>query len=282
MGKSNIGWTDAVWNPTRGCTRVSPGCQHCWAETLAATRLTKPYAWLTDEHGRWNGTIWLVPEKLKEPLGWKRPRKVFVGSMSDLFHERVPDQFIDQVFAVMALCPQHTFQILTKRPERMREYVAMLDEEFFSRLGYAAFRVGGDELADSWDRLTERINLGKLLTGSGLPLLDHVWLGVSCEDQQRADERIPVLLETPAAVRWVSFEPLLGGVRVRDMDRLDWAVIGGESGAGRREMEVQWMIDLVADLDAAGVPPFVKQDSHRLPGQQGRIPDELWARKEFP
>ncbi len=167
--KNGIVWTDETWNPLRGCSRVSEGCRNCYAESVARRfdGPGLPYEGLIASGGQWNGQIKLVPEKLDEPLRWQRPRRIFVNSMSDLFHPNVPNEYIDRVFAVMALASQHTFQVLTKRPERMLEYL---------------------------NRRTT---------------MPNVWLGVSIENQVTADERIPLLLQTPAAVRWVSAEPLL-------------------------------------------------------------------------
>ncbi len=190
MQQTTIEWTDATWNVVTGCTKVSAGCTHCYAERL----FPRPYP------GRAFTDVQCHPERLEQPLHWRKPRKVFVNSMSDLFHEAVPDAFLDQVFAVMALCPRHVFQILTKRPEQMRLYM---------------------DTAPGW--VGEAIQVLRQDTKPVLPLphgqggepwwpLPNVWLGVSAEDQQRADERIPVLLDTPAAVRFVSAEPLLSSV----------------------------------------------------------------------
>jgi len=178
-------------------------------------------------------------ERLGEPLRWRKPRMVFVNSMSDLFHEEVPEQFIIEVFAVMAAASQHTFQVLTKRPERMRAFTWAL----------------------SW-------------------LLPNVWLGVSVENQ-RWTARIDDLRTAPAVVRFLSCEPLLGPLEL-DLRGIDWVIVGGESGPRYRPMRLEWLADIVAQCDAAGVPVHVKQDSGRRPGQQGRIPDHLWRRKEFP
>ena len=182
--KTKIEWTDATWNPVTGCTMVSPGCDHCYAETIAH---------------RFAGTaaypdgfaVTLRPERLDQPLRWRRPRRVFVNSMSDLFHKDVPDEYIACIWAVMALAPQHTFQVLTKRHGRMR---SLLDDDGFIQ------RV--------WNEMDGFLPRAKHPDESRWPL-PNVWLGVSVEDQQRADLRIPALLDTPAAVRFLSCEPLL-------------------------------------------------------------------------
>lgn len=227
--KSAIEWTEATWNPLTGCTKVSPGCDHCYAETL---------------HERFNGkgsfaTVTLKPDRLDQPQRWRRPRRIFVNSMSDLFHQDVPDEFIAEVFSVMAQTPRHTYQLLTKRPRRMRS------------------------LLTRWAPVTGTppwVHTG--------PWLPNVWLGVSVEDQHWAEVRIPALLQTPAAVRWVSAEPLLGPVDLRNLRArngalmdclggdvktgdgrevysctpsvLDWVVVGGESGRGARRMDAEW------------------------------------------
>jgi len=196
--KTGIEWTDATWNPVRGCSLVSDGCKNCYAMGVAGRfgGAGQPYDGLTTkttQGAKWTGKIMLVPDMLDQPIRWKRPRKIFVNSMSDLFHEGVPDDYIDRVFAVMALAPQHIFQVLTKRPERMRDYLRDKDLE--------------DRITDLWredDRDKETWNIM-------LPL-SNVWIGVSVENQATADERIPLLLQTPASVRWLSMEPLLGPV----------------------------------------------------------------------
>jgi protein gp37 len=246
--QSGIEWTDATWNPVRGCVKVSPGCKHCYAETFAERwRGVKGHAY---EQGF---DLRLVPEKLTAPLSWKKPRRVFVNSMSDLFQDGVPDEFIGRVFDTMAQARRHTFQILTKRPGRMATVVPTL----------AARHTAED--------------------GSGWPL-PNVWLGVSVENQQYADARIPLLLETPAAVRFISAEPLLGSVDVAQYTRahvsvgsaiavrgvlqdqyivdrpaLDWVIVGGESGPGARPMQIAWARAIVAQCQAASVPVFCKQ-----------------------
>lgn len=203
--RNGIAWTDETWNPLRGCSKVSPGCKNCYAETMAARFAGpgQPYEGTIDR-GRWNGQIRLVPEKLAEPLRWRRPRRIFVNSMSDIFHESVPFEFVAAVFGVMAACPQHVFQVLTKRPERAAEFF-----KWASSL-HAAEETHIADICEEFSR------------GAGVCVdpkyglvewpLPNVWLGVSVEDQTTADERIPHLLQCPAAVRWVSYEPALGPV----------------------------------------------------------------------
>jgi len=255
---TGIPYLDEVWNVTHGCTKVSAGCANCYA-----ARLSDRFP-----HGGNFGDVIPRESQLDKPLHWRRPRRVGVCFMSDLFHERVPDEFLDKVFAVMALTPQHTYVLLTKRPERMRMYIS-------------------DPALD--DRLCE---LNEELGPRGWPP-PNVWLGVSVENQQAADERIPLLLETPAAEWWLSVEPLLGAVdlsrylpsphvRLTGRPTLDWVVVGGESGPKARPMEGGWLMDIMAECSEAGVPVYVKQDSGPRPGQQGRIPDALWAVKQLP
>lgn len=273
-----IEWTDATWNPIRGCSRVSEGCRHCYAERVAArfSGPGQPYeglANMTKVGPQWTGKIRLVPEKLEQPLHWRKPRMVFVNSMADLFHEDVPEDFIDQVFAVMALTPRHTYQVLTKRPERMRDYMRGRD--------------WSDAANEVHDRLIRRLDSPLFLQGEVVPPLLNIWLGVSSEDQATADERTPLLLETPAAVRWVSAEPLLGPIDFWGIptdwpeSSLRWVVVGGESGPGYRPMKIEWLESIVDECKQTNVPVFVKQDSGPRPGKQGRIPDDLWI-KEYP
>lgn len=214
---STIEWTDATWNPVTGCSPVSSGCSNCFAAQLAATRLKHlpAYEGLATVNSRgqgvFNGTIKLHEDRLLDPLKWRKPRRIFVNSMSDLFHESVPFEFIDRVFAVMALCPQHTFQILTKRPERMAEY---LNRPAMTSLLARAVANGPIQF---WERGSHLYHYEFDLTPSGFSWcgqwpLPNVWLGTSVENQAAADERIPHLLRCPAAVRFLSCEPLLGEV----------------------------------------------------------------------
>ena len=269
---STIEWTDATWNPVRGCALVSPGCTNCYAMRQAhrASGPGRAYEGLTQISKAgpvWTGKVRTVPELLAQPLHWQRPRRIFVNSMSDLFHEDVPLDFIAEVWAIMALSHQHTFQILTKRAARM---LAILAAPMFR------------------ERVAEHLlRLNRPLDYNGHWPLKRVWLGVSVEDQRRADERIPLLLQTPAAVRWISAEPLLGSVTLlehlyrnlqptpetrthngkRQMKMthngrrgdLHWVVAGGESGPGARPMHPDWVRSLRDQCAAAGVPFFFKQ-----------------------
>lgn len=220
MATSKIEWTDLTWNPVRGCTRISPGCINCYAERMAA-RFSGPgapfdgFAIMGQSGPRWTGRVKLDERKLLDPLYWRKPRRVFVNSMSDLFHESLSDEAIWRVFAVMAATPHITYQILTKRAERMRYWLT-------------------NGCATSWSQGLAR-SIEQFI-GPGPPPrwpLPNVWLGVSCEDQQRADERIPHLIQTPAAMRFVSLEPLIEAVDVRryltGAIHLDWVIVGGES-----------------------------------------------------
>jgi protein gp37 len=212
----------------------------------------------------WNGKVsesnW---GQMIKPLSWKRPRRIFACSMSDLFHEALPDEAIDRVFAVMALCPQHTFQVLTKRPERMRRYLSQAQGNIWdAMMGLPSRRV---------NYVVMRDGNPVIQAAPGWPL-PNVWLGVSVEDQQRADERIPLLLETPAAKRFLSCEPLLGPVDLWpkliggvNVPGLDWVIVGGESGKGARPMHPDWARSLRDQCQAAGVPFFFKQWGSCLP-----------------
>lgn len=271
---SKIEWTDATWNPVLGCDKISPGCKNCYAIRTAwrlqhnpNPKVAKAFEGLTVIEGgkpNWTGRVNVVEERLGEPLSWAKPRRVFVNSQSDLFHDAIPEESIRAVFAIMAQARQHTFQILTKRPARMQEMLSRWQSEGLM-----------------------------LREGCGVSL-PNVWLGVSVENQKAADERIPLLLQTPAAVRWVSAEPLLGPITFRwaswdhhqphprrvkqlpDVERggklisgavdhldglrmLDWVVAGGESGPGARPMHPDWARSLRNECEDAGVSFFFKQ-----------------------
>ncbi len=262
---TKIEWTDATWNPITGCSVVSPGCTNCYAMKLAGGRLrghpSRKGLTIPSKAGPvWTGEVRLNEEWLDQPLHWREPRRVFVCAHGDLFHEAVPDEWIDGVFAVMALCPQHTFQVLTKRPSRMREYIDRRTETDDQGYPAEAIRVC----------MTVRAaKPGKYCKSIVWPL-PNVWLGTSVEDQVRANERIPPLLETPAAVRFVSAEPLLAQVAIFDMDGpvdvpdgvpspIHWVIVGGESGSGARPMHPEWARGLRDQCQAVGVPFFFKQ-----------------------
>ncbi|NGX09133.1 DUF5131 family protein [Mycobacteroides franklinii] len=297
--KTGIEWTDATWNPATGCDKVSPGCDHCYAETFAE---------------RWRGTeghyfesgfdVQLRPDKLGLPLRWTKPRKVFVNSMSDLFHDKVPDEYIARVFAVMALAPQHTFQLLTKRHGRMRSLLARCQHggshkpgiDFRSAMAWAVSKANPDRLPGVPDDAEIRVFH---YTPWPLP---NVWLGVSVEDQKRADLRIPALLATPAAVRFVSAEPLIGAVDLSRyleplddpsacgdpdhcspwarVEMVDWVIVGGESGPGARPMHPDWARSMRDQCVAAGVPFLFKQWGEWTPNVGHRYRD--WANLSDP
>lgn len=223
---TRIAWTQSTWNPVSGCTKVSPGCQHCYAERRAK-RLAGRFGYPADEPFR----VTLHEDTLGEPLRWQKPRMVFVCSMGDLFHNDVAWAWQRRVFGIMHTANRHTFQVLTKRPLLMAGFI----DRYARWCGF-----------DAWPRE-----------------YGHVWLGVSAEDQQRADGRIPILLRIPAAVRFASFEPLLGPVDIEEAQLtgrfLDWVIVGCESGPGRRRCDTRWVADLYEQGRAAGVPIFVKQ-----------------------
>lgn len=333
MGDSSIEWTDATWNPVRGCSRISPGCQNCYAESFAARfgevegHPFEGYARMVDRDARWTGRVELIPSKLDEPLHWRKPQRVFVNSMSDLFHDALPDEAIDSVFAVMALAPQHTFQILTKRPERMLRYTTSAGklDGVASRVASLAQQAWGRRETPDAIRVYP---LGPILA-DGRPEfgyrwltpwpLTNVWLGVSVEDQATADERIPLLLQTPAAKRFVSYEPALEGVSFRAitglsrigvfsnrgfvdaltgetehpesrarggahlapmLSALDWIIVGGESGPGARPFDVAWARTTVEQCKAAGVAVFVKQMGSNVRDRNDRFATETLAQEE--
>lgn len=278
--KSSIQWTEATWNPLVGCSRVSEGCRHCYAERQAfrAAAMGIPqYEGLTKKVGseiRWTGNVRLVESALELPLRWKRPRRIFVNSMSDLFHEKAKSEWIAAIFAVMLLAGQHTYQILTKRPMRMRNWMQWLMHQ-------------PDQAGVLLDALADLGLDAKVGRAALCPWpKPHIWLGVSVEDQATADERIPLLLQTPAAVRWVSYEPALGPVSFFGPDSptwnldngLDWIVIGGESGPGARPFDLHWARQVVAQGRAAGVPVFVKQiGSKPMTDHRTRPAGESWV-----
>ena len=300
---TSIEWTEKTWNPIVGCSIVSPGCTNCYAMRMAArlesmavsggvdcngyavrgTSPTDHYIGLTKRvkgHPVWTGKLAQAPDHVQiQPLRRKKPTMWFVNSMSDLFHEDVPDEWIDRVFAVMALCPQHTFQVLTKRSARMRAYLS--DADVTGRwMDTTEWKNEGAH----WDREDVKVTADYLVVGE-MRTLPNVWFGVSAERQQEADARIPDLLATPAAVRFVSAEPLLGlldlsayltGHEVHGVDMtrdvgskvggatgwvpsLDWIIVGGESGPGARPMHPDWARSIRDQCQQAAVPFFFKQ-----------------------
>ncbi|MBK8256433.1 MAG: phage Gp37/Gp68 family protein [Polyangiaceae bacterium] len=224
---SGIEWTDATWNPVRGCTKITPGCKHCYAETFAERFRGVP------GHPYEQGfDLLLVPDKLLEPLKWARSRRIFVNSMSDLFQEGVSDAFASQVFEVMAAADWHIYQMLTKRATRMRDFAANLPE--------------------------------------GFTRAKHIWLGVSVEDRKYGLPRIDALRDTPAAVRFLSVEPLLEDLGKLNLSGIDWVIVGGESGPGARRMEEGWVLSIRDQCLSAGVPFFFKQWGGVIKSRRGR------------
>lgn len=251
--KSGITWTDSTWSPVTGCTKVSAGCKNCYAEREVEGRWSKNPKSVF--YGRAFTDVRCHPEKLEQPLHWKKPRKIFVCPRGDLFHEAVPDQFIADVFGIMAASSQHVFQVLTKRPDRALKLLG-------------AGCMGGFETA-----VEECLALysDKDLVWP----LPNVWFGVSAEDQATANERIPLLLKTPAAVRWLSMEPLLECVDLQLVNcggmpdkAIDWIVLGGESGVSARPMHPDWVRDIQDQCQFAKVPFFFKQWGEWAPWEQ--------------
>ena len=269
--KTEISWTDATWPVVAGCTKVSPGCTHCWAirdswrlshnpnpkvaEVYAGTVLKNSAGELN-----WTGVVRLQPQRLDWPLRWKDPRRIFVCSQADLFHEAVPDWYVDHVWATMLLAPRHTFQVLTKRPERMLAYLTA--PALYERV-----------LRQADVRRVSRSGLSMIgVSNPTTHPAKWIWLGVTAEDQAAADERIPLLLQTPAAVRFVSCEPLLGPVSICAVpdSSLDWVIVGGESGPRARAMNIQWARSVKDQCVSAGVPFFFKQA--KVDGKLAKMP----------
>lgn len=233
---SDIEWTDITWNPVAGCLVITPGCTNCYAMRMAA-RLeamgVRKYEGLTRKSGKryvWTGKIRLDEAALQAPLKWRKPRKIFVNSMSDLFHPDVPAGFVAKVWSVMEQTPRHTYQILTKRPERMREVITTL----------------------------------------GLPALEHVWLGTSVEDAAVLP-RLDDLRATPAIIRFVSFEPLIGSVAGANLDNIHWAIVGGESGPRARPMDKEWVEEIRLACLTSGAAFFFKQWGGKNKKAAGRL-----------
>lgn len=294
---TKIEWTDRTWNPIRGCTRVSPGCggpgPHggCYAETMAG-RFSDPGQWghgfatRTPAGGRWTGGVAVQWDRMDLPLRWRKPAKIFANSTSDWFHEKLPAEEIATLFAVAVAAVhirRHTIQILTKRADRMRE--VLTSEAFWDQVNAEA----GAHVMEHVDPLDRRSDDARAT------LCDYgpenpppgIWLGVSAEDQARFDERAPHLAETPAVVRFISFEPLLGPIDMRNspfLGRFDWAIVGAESGRRARAMNLGWAIDLHEQCRTAGIWFFMKQISGpggRAIKGMGEFPSILQVR-EFP
>lgn len=273
--KSKIEWTDATWNPVTGCTKVSQGCKHCYAERMIS-RFDKTRVF-TD--------VQLHPDRLQVPFKWLKPRKIFVNSMSDLFHEDVPFEFIADVFAAMWVTTRHTYQVLTKRPERMKAFFDWLNLDPYHDVPWSNddFQIDPLRVWPQWTPING--NTGGYDNCGPIWPMENVWLGVSVENQETANERIPLLLDIPAAVRWISAEPLLEPVSLdrlllqpggqyrnsltgevhgfytnyKDFPKLDWVVVGGESGPNARPMDPHWVRDLRDQCDKAGTPFLLKQ-----------------------
>lgn len=268
--KSKIEWTDATWNPVTGCTKVSQGCKYCYAERQFPRVYKKDMRQFTD--------VMCHPERLVHPIRWKNPRKIFVNSMSDLFHEDVPFQFIASVFAIMGVTTRHTYQILTKRPKRMLEFFEWAHEEI------PAYVYADEKIFDHFPNDIEwkplRGNHGGYDNCGPAYPYENVWIGVSVEDQETANERIPLLLQAPAAVRWISAEPLLGPIDLYEAGMkldgklnhftgerafLKWVVVGGESGPKARPMHPQWVKDIRDQCVTADIPFLFKQWGQWVP-----------------
>lgn len=315
---TKIGWTNETWNPVVGCSKVSPGCDNCYAERMALRLgfmghgkyqavINNPDNVIGGKAGKWTGKTFCDEKALEKPLHWKKPRMIFVCSMGDLFHGSVPFEFVDKVMAVIALCPQHTFQILTKRPERMAEYLTETRRNI-PIYNEAAVITKGD-----WEMMPLDMAQTRSSGGQWWPL-SNLWLGVTAENQEMADKRIPTLLQIQVAVRFVSIEPILEKVGLnyikigtlttldaldgwerdvspklgviasrKNKNHIDWVIVGCESGPGRRECKTEWARDIVDQCKAADVPVFVKQLNigGKVVKDIDQFPDYLQIR-EFP
>ncbi len=235
---SKIEWTDATWNPVRGCSKVSPGCMNCYAETFA-----ERFRGVPDHPFEHGFDLKLIPDKLADPLRWRTPRMIFVNSMSDLFHENIPDDYIVNVARVMRLAKWHTYQILTKRSERMRDLLE-----------------------------------GKLRFASKQP---HIWWGVSVENRKHGLPRLEHLRKAPAQVRFLSIEPLLEDLGILNLNGISWVIVGGESGPGARPMAKAWVLAIRNQCKRAQVPFFFKQWGGVRKAETGRTLDGK-TYNEFP
>jgi len=227
---STIEWTDATWNPVRGCTKISSGCAHCYAETFA-----ERFRGVSGHPFELGFDLRLVPEKLHDPLSWKRPKRIFVNSMSDVFHEDIPDDYIGAITDVMVEANWHTYQVLTKRSPRMRDLLR-------TRLRFAANQ-------------------------------PHIWWGVSVENRRFGKPRIEHLQEAPASVRFLSIEPLLEDLGALDLSGIHWVIVGGESGFGARPMKREWVLSIKRQCRQLGIPFFFKQWGGVRKSRAGRLLD---------
>lgn len=288
--KTGIEWTESSWNPIVGCSIASPGCHHCYAAREAAGRLRNvpTYAGLavrgTNGHAQFTGEIRCLPERLSQPYRWRRPRRIFVNSMSDLFHPDVPDGFIVRVLDVMYRCPEHTFQVLTKRPQRMAAFLRQWADRAGEPDGMPPMPRGPDAFRSVYTSGRAGLfaamldDMGDPPAGCAYPLYDWMegprfwpvspcngWWGTSVEADQYTF-RVHHLRDTPAAVRFVSAEPLLGPLPSLDLTGIDWVIIGAESGPGARPMHPDWVRAIIEKARMAGTAVFVKQ----LTGRAGR------------
>lgn len=271
--RTGIAWTEATWNPVRGCTRVSEGCRHCYAERDAGrfSGPGMPYHGFVDPAragSKWTGRVELVPSALELPLRWRRPRDIFANSMSDLFHPSLVDEAVAAVFGVMALAWWHRFQVLTKRPDRMLGWLSPGCELHPVTACVSTLYCDHPEISDTHPFDLER---AIAVAERGWPL-PNVQLGISAEDQAAADERIPLLQRCRAAIRFLSLEPLLGPIDLAPhlaRGGIDWVIVGGESGPGARPMQREWAERLRDQCAAAGVPFFFKQIGSRGGAEHG-------------
>lgn len=284
--KTNIAWTDATWNPTTGCSHVSAGCSGCYAERMAprlhAMGQTDAYTTLpwTAQNAKEN--VFLHPDRLQLPMSWKKPKRIFVNSMSDVFHERIPVEFIVKIFQTMANCPQHIFQILTKRPERMQKILS--DESFWQQIPHV---LGKPPVMNARGFYYKP----ECYNPMDFKALKNVHLGTSAEDERWYQERWPYVVNTPAFVRWLSLEPLLGPIElsIGRFNQIDWVVVGGESGPRARPMNPAWARALRDECQMRRIPFHFKQWGEWAPMSEERegyiraeAPDDMVDRVIFP
>lgn len=256
MSKSGITWTDKTWSPVTGCTKVSAGCKNCYAEREVQGRWSKNPKSVF--FGRSFTDVRCHEDQLKVLVKWRKPYRIFVCPRGDLFHESVPFEFIDRVFAAMALNPQHTFQVLTKRPERMLEYLIKTDTS--QRIAWAVTEMAPPKIYMK-------------IAHDFMDPLPNVWIGVTVENQEAANERIDLLRKVPAAIRFLSVEPMLGHIETNLTD-IDWVICGGESGTDARPMHPDWVRALRDQCAEAGVPFLFKQWGEWAPHQARAGGDE--------